>query len=132
MIKTYISEDADYIFDGITGTLPLWWCAYIKLKERCKKMIQIDNKFDVGQEVHLVGRKCYINGKKKRFKWVVKSKKDKPLKVLCIFYMHKLDGEDELCYNIENHGKVKENRMFVDYESAQQQCDRWNEEGYGI
>lgn len=30
----YISEDADYIFDGITGTLPLWWCAYIKLKER--------------------------------------------------------------------------------------------------
>lgn len=43
-------------------------------------MIQIDNKFDVGQEVHLVGRKCYTNGKKKRFKWVVKSKKDKPLK----------------------------------------------------
>ena len=31
-------------------------------------MIQIDNKFDVGQEVHLVGRKCYTNGKKKRFK----------------------------------------------------------------
>ena len=30
-------------------------------------MIQIDNKFDVGQEVHLVGRKCYTNGKKKRF-----------------------------------------------------------------
>lgn len=22
LIKTYISEDADYIFDGITGTLP--------------------------------------------------------------------------------------------------------------
>lgn len=33
-IKTIISEDADYIFDGITGTLPLWWCAYIKLKKR--------------------------------------------------------------------------------------------------
>lgn len=95
-------------------------------------MFQIDNKFDVGQEVHLVGRKCYTKGKKKRFKWMVKSKKDKPLKVLCIFYMRKLYGEDELCYNIENHGKVKENRMFTDYESAKQQCDKWNEEGYGI
>jgi len=31
-IKTIISEDADYIFDRITGTLPLWWCTYIKLK----------------------------------------------------------------------------------------------------
>lgn len=28
--------------------------------------------------------------------------------------------------------KVKENRIFADYESAKQQCDRWNEEGYGI
>lgn len=31
-------------------------------------MIQINNKFEIGQEVYLVGRKCYINGKKKRFK----------------------------------------------------------------
>lgn len=46
--------------------------------------------------------------------------------------MHKLYGEDELCYNIENYGKVKEDGMFVDYESAKQQCDRWNEEGYRI
>ena len=40
-------------------------------------MIQIDNKFDVGQEVHLIGRKCYTSSNgKKRFRWVVKTKKD--------------------------------------------------------
>ena len=64
----YIGEDADYIFDGITGTLPIFGgVPTLNWKRGVKKMIQIDNKFDVGQEVHLVGRKCYTNGKKKRF-----------------------------------------------------------------
>lgn len=96
-------------------------------------MIRIDNKFDVGQEVHLIGRKCYTSSNgKKRFRWVVKTKKDKPLKVLCIYYRHKLYGENELCYNIRNHDKVKTDRIFADYESAKQQCDKWNEEKHGI
>ena len=95
-------------------------------------MIQIDNNFNVGQEVHLIGQKCYTNGKKKRFKWVVKSNKDKPLRILCIYYKHKLNGEPDLRYYVENHDKVKEDRIFTDYESAMQQCEKLNKEESGI
>lgn len=48
-------------------------------------MIQIDNKFDVGQKVHMIGRRFQKNGHKRKPKWVVKSHYGKPLKVLCNF-----------------------------------------------
>ena len=91
-------------------------------------MIKIDNKFDVGQNVYYIGRKCKQYGKKKKFTWLVKSKE--PVKILCIFYKYKLFGEPELRYSIENFGKVKEEHLFADYKSAKEQCDKWNEEGY--
>lgn len=91
-------------------------------------MIQINNKFNVGQEVYLIGMRCRTHNNKKKFKWVVKTKKDKPSKILCMFYKHKLYGEDELLYHIENHDKVREERLFTDYEAALQECNRRNEE----
>lgn len=89
-------------------------------------MIQINNKFDVGQKVYYIGRRCTTNGKKKKFRWLVKSKE--PVKILCIYYKYKLLGEPELRYYIENYGKAKENYLFTDYDSAKMECDRRNEE----
>ena len=87
-------------------------------------MLSISNKFDVGQEVYYIGRKCYQNGKKKKFVWNVKSKEH--VKILCIYYKHKLFGVSELSYNIERYGKVRENRLFTDYESAYIECGKRN------
>ena len=91
---------------------------------RNKSMISINNKFDVGQEVYYIGRRCYQNDKKKKFVWKVKSRE--PVKILCIYYKHKLFGDSELTYNIERYGKVKENYLFTDYESAYDECDKRN------
>ena len=96
------------------------------------KMIQIDNKFDVGQKLHMIGRRFQKNGHKRKPKWVVKSHYGKPLKVLCITYMHKLLGEDELRYTIENHpgNKIKEDQLFASYEEAKAMVQKYNEEKY--
>lgn len=91
-----------------------------------EKLIQIDNKFDVGQEVYYIGRKCVQYHNKKKFHWIVKSKE--PIKILCINYKHKLFGENELRYTIENFGKVKESYLFADYENAKRECIKRNEE----
>lgn len=87
-------------------------------------MISIDNKFDVGQVVYYIGKKCSQYGKKKRFVWKVKSRE--PVKILCIYYKHKLFGDSELTYNIERYGKVRENQLFADYESAYDECNERN------
>lgn len=87
-------------------------------------MVIIKNKFDVGQEVYYIGRKCKQYGKKKRFSWNVKSKE--PVKILCIFYKYKLFGEPELTYNIERYGKVREDYLFSDCESAKNECNKRN------
>ena len=89
-------------------------------------MITINNKFDVGQGVYYIGRKCYQYGKKKKFVWKVKNKE--PVKILCIRYKHKLIGDSELAYNIERYGKVREDYLFTDYESAYVECDKRNKE----
>jgi hypothetical protein len=89
-------------------------------------MIKINNKFEIGQEVYYIGKKCMQYGKKKKFKWVVKSKK--PVKILCIYYKHKLFGDPELLYNVEPYGKAREERLFVDYESARSECEKRNKE----
>ena len=61
---------------------------------------------------------------KKEFVWKVKSKE--PVKILCIFYKHKLYGNSELTYNIERYGKVREDHLFTDYKSAFVECDKCN------
>lgn len=87
-------------------------------------MIIVNNKFEVGQTVYYIGRKCSQYGKKKKFVWTVKCKE--PIKVLCIHYRHKLIGDPELTYNIERYGKVKEEHLFTDYESVYVECDKRN------
>jgi len=87
-------------------------------------MITVNNKFDVGQTVYYIGRKCSQYGKKKKFVWKVKSKE--PVKILCIYYKHKLFGDSELTYNIERYGKVRERYLFIDYESAYDKCNKLN------
>ncbi len=87
-------------------------------------MITICNKFDVGQEVYYIGKKCDQYGKKKKFIWKVKSKE--PVKILCIYYKHKLFGDSELAYNVERYGKVREDHLFADYKSAYAECDKHN------
>lgn len=87
-------------------------------------MIIINNKFNVGQLVYYIGRKCSQYGKKKKFVWIVKSRE--PFKILCIYYKHKLIGDSELKYNIERYGKVRENHLFADYESASTECNKRN------
>lgn len=91
-----------------------------------EEMIQIDNKFDVGQKVFYIGRKCKQYGKKKKLIWLVKSKE--PVKILCIFYKYKLLGEPDLRYSIETFGKVKEEHIYADYEAALNECTKRNEE----
>jgi len=91
---------------------------------RNEAMITVNNKFDVGQEVYYIGRKCYQYGKKKKFVWKVKSRE--PIKILCIFYKHKLFGNSQLTYNIERYGKVREDHLFSDYESACDECNKRN------
>ncbi len=91
-------------------------------------MITINNKFDVGQMVYYIGRKCYQNGKKKKYIWKVKSKK--PVKILCIYYKHKLFGDSELTYNIERYGKVRENHLFTVCESAYDECNKRMNDSY--
>lgn len=88
-------------------------------------MITINNEFDVGQKVYYIGRKCNQYGKNKKFVWKVKSKE--PVKILCIYYKHKLFGDSELTYNIERYGKVRENHLFTDYKSAYDECNKRNE-----
>ena len=87
-------------------------------------MITICNKFDVGQAVYYIGRKCNQYGKKKKFVWKVKCRE--PVKILCIYYKHKLFGDSELTYNIEGYGKVREDHLFTDYESAYVECGKRN------
>ena len=87
-------------------------------------MIIIENKYDVGQAVYYIGRKCIQYGKKKKF--VLKVKSREPVKILCIHYKHKLIGDPELTYNIEKYGKVKENHLFTDYKTAYTECDERN------
>lgn len=100
--------------------------AYSPLKTdwRNEAMIVIENKYDVGQEVYYIGRKCNQYGKKKKFVWKVKSRE--PVKILCIFYKHKLFGDSELAYNIERYGKVREGYLFSNYESAYAECNKRN------
>ena len=93
-------------------------------EEEINDKIIVNNKFEVGQTVYYIGRKCSQYGKKKKFVWTVKSKE--PIKVLCIHYRHKLIGDPELTYNIERYGKVKEEHLFTDYESAYVECDKRN------
>ncbi len=50
-------------------------------------MLSISNKFDVGQEVYYIGRKCYQNGKKKKFVWNVKSKEPVNVSIISINYL---------------------------------------------
>ena len=87
-------------------------------------MIAINNKFDIGQEVYYIGRKCMKDCKKKKFKWLVKSKE--PVKILCIFYKYKLFGDPELAYSIEKYGKVGEDHLFSNYKAVQNECDKRN------
>ena len=84
------------------------------------------------QKVHMIGRRFQKNGHKRKPKWVIKSHYGKPLKVLCITYMHKLLGEDELRYTIENHSgnKIKEDQLFASYEEAKAMVQKYNEEKY--
>jgi hypothetical protein len=91
---------------------------------RNKVVITVNNKFDVGQVVYYIGRKCIPYGKKKKLVWKVKSRE--PVKILCIHYKHKLLGDSELTYNIEKYGKVRENHLFTDYESAYGECNKRN------
>lgn len=91
-------------------------------------MIQINNKFDVGQEVYLIELRCRIHGDKEKFKWVVKNKKNKPMKIISLSYKKKILGDEELLYHIENYEDVYESRLFTDYEAALQECNRRNEE----
>ena len=80
----------------------------------------------------MIGRRFQKNGHKRKPKWVIKSHYGKPLKVLCITYMHKLLGEDELRYTIENHSgnKIKEDQLFASYEEAKAMVQKYNEEKY--
>ena len=91
-------------------------------------MIQIDNKFCVGEEVYYIGRKPVPIGKKQKYRWIVKT--PNPVIINSVIYIEKLRGESELKYNIGSYGNVKEAHLFPDYKSAKEQCDKWNEEGY--
>lgn len=99
-------------------------------------MIQIDNKFDVGQEVYLIELRSRMYGDKQKFKWVVKNKKSKPVKIVSLFYKKKILDDEELSYcvekllyHVENYeDDVPERHLFTDYETALQECNRRNEE----
>ena len=80
-------------------------------------MIHINNKFELGQEV--------FNITKKNGVWVVR---EKSLKIVCIYYKHKLHGESDVLYNIDPYGKAREDNLFTDYKSALEECKKRNNE----
>lgn len=80
-------------------------------------MIIINNKFELGQEIFNITKKNNI--------WVVR---EKPLKIRCIYYKHKLHGESDVLYNIDPYGKAREENMFSDYNTALEECKKRNKE----
>lgn len=80
-------------------------------------MIIIDNKFELGQEIFNITKKNNV--------WVVR---EKPLKILCIYYKHKFHGETDVLYNIHPYGKAREENMFSDYDTALEECKKRNKE----
>lgn len=80
-------------------------------------MIIINNKFELGQEIFNITKKNNI--------WVVR---EKPLKIRCIYYKHKLLGESDVLYNVGPYGKAREENMFSDYNTALEECKKRNKE----
>jgi len=105
------------ILDGNTGTLLIIGGVPINnYKTEERRMIGIDNKFELGQKVFSIFKKYN--------KWIPR---EKSLEVVCIYYKHKLYGEPDLLYNMPPYGKVREENMFLDYKSALAECKKRNE-----
>ena len=92
------------------------------------KMIQIDNKFEVGQKVHMIGKKRYSQRRRITPRWIVKTTKGCPLKITGINYTRRLENE-EIKYIISGK-KVRENLLFANYEEAEAMMQKYNEEKY--
>lgn len=80
-------------------------------------MITINNKFELGQDVFNITKKGGV--------WIVR---DMPLKILCIYYKHKLHGEDDVLYNIAPYGKAREETLFLCFRDALEACKKRNKE----